>query len=352
MERTKLAVIGCGNIGRYHLNHFKKMDDVQVVGVCDVIADRAEAFAAEVSCPAFTDFRRMYDAVRPEAVFIGIPPYCHGEVEFETIARRIPMFVEKPVGLEPEQFLAIRDMVRKAGLITASGLQLRYESNIPVLKRFAQNHRIVEASLTRIGGIPDTPWWKVRAQSGGQLVEQTIHQADMMRNVMGAEPVEVFSFGGKDVVKGIPGFDVEDTSVSVVRFDSGALAVMTTGCYAEGAECADNKLTFGAVDARADYYMFDKVAVYGEAEEPAPGGANAEVVKGDGRMVSTGAAKIYRPEGDCGMRCDHTFIEAVQTGDPSKIQSPYEDAVKSVLFTLACNESMETGRAVKVNTAL
>ena len=121
---------------------------------------------------------------------------------------------------------------------------------------------------------------------------------------------------------------------------------MTTGCYATGAECADNKLTFGAVDARADYYMFDKVAIYGEAEDEPEEGANAEVVKGDGRMVSKGTAKIYKPETDCGMLCDHTFIEAVQTGDPSKIKSPYEDAVKSVLFTLACNESIETGRTI------
>ena len=328
------------------------MDDVEVVGVCDLIPERANQYASEVNCRPFCDFKEMYDAAKPDCVFIGIPPYCHGEVEFETIARRIPMFVEKPVGLDPAQFLKIRDLVCEAGLITASGLQLRYESNIPVLKAFAKKHRIVEANLTRIGGIPGVPWWKVRALSGGQLVEQTIHQADMMRNVMGEEPVEVFSFGGRDVVKGVEGFDVEDTSVSLVRFESGALATMTTGCYATGAECADNKLTFGAVDARADYYMFDKVAVYGEAEEEPEEGANAEVVKGDGRMASRGGAKIYRPEGDCGMLCDHTFIEAVQTGDPSRIKSPYEDAVKSVLFTLAGNESMETGRAVKVNVNL
>ena len=349
MNKMKVALIGCGTIGRYHLEHFKKMDDVNVVGVCDIIPERADRFASEVNCRPFYSYQKMYDAVGPECVFIGIPPYCHGDLEFETIARRIPMFIEKPVGLDPEQFLKIRDLIRETGLITASGLQLRYESNIPVLKAFAGKHRIVEASLTRIGGIPGVPWWKVRSLSGGQLVEQTIHQADMMRNVMHEEPAEVFSFGGRDVIKGIEGFDVEDTSVSLVRFESGALATMTTGCYAKGAACADNKLTFGAADARADYYMFDRVAVYGETEEEADQGANAEVVKGDGRMVSKGTARIYRPEGDCGMRCDHTFIEAVRTNDPSGIQSPYEDAVKSVLFTLACNESMETGKPVKVN---
>ena len=348
MEKTRVSIIGCGGIGRYHFDHFKRMDDVEVVAVCDIIPERAEAFAAEAGCPAFTDFVKMYDAVPTDCVFICIPPYCHGAVERETIARRIPMFVEKPVGLEPEQFLEIRDLVREAGLITATGLQLRYESNIPALREFAARHRIVEANLMRVGGIPGTPWWKVRALSGGQLVEQTIHQTDMMRYVMGEEPVEVFSFGGRDIVKGVEGFDVEDMSVTVARFESGALATITTGCYASGGGCADNKLTFGAADARADYYMFDKVAVYGESDD-AEQGANAELVKGDGRMVSTGGAKIFKPEGDAGMKCDRTFIEAVQTGDGSRIKSPYADSVKSVLFTLACNESMVTGKAVKVD---
>ena len=351
MTNNKLAIIGCGGIGRYHLNHFLKMDDVNIVGVCDLIKERADEFAAEAKCPAFTDFKEMYDAVSPDMVFICIPPYCHGEVEFETIRRHIHMFVEKPVGLDPELFLKIRDMVKESGIITASGLQLRYESNIDKLKEFAARHEIVEMNLMRVGGIPDTPWWKVREQSGGQLVEQTIHQVDMARNIMG-EPVEVYSMGGHNIVKGIEGFDVEDMSVTLVRFESGALGTITTGCYAENGAIADNKLTFGAVDARADYYMFDKVAVYGDMQAAGDDAERNEVVKGDGRMMQINQAVEFKPEGDCGMLCDHTFIEAVITGDASKIRSPYEDAVKSVLFTLACNESMETGKPVKVNVNL
>lgn len=346
----KLAIIGCGGIGRYHLNHFLKMDDVHIAGVCDLIQDRAAEFAKEANCSAFTDFVDMYDKVAPDMVFICVPPYCHGDIEYETIRRGIHMFVEKPVGLEPQQFLKIRDMVKQANIITASGLQLRYESNIVKLKEFAAQHKIVQMNLCRIGGIPDTPWWKVRKQSGGQLVEQTIHQVDMARNIMG-EPDEVFAMGGHNIVKGIDGFDVEDMSVTLVRFKSGALGTITTGCYAKNGATADNKLTFGAVDARADYYMFDKVAIYGDVVTAESAKRN-EVVKGDGRMLQLNQALEYKPEGDCGMLCDHTFIEAVNTGDASRILSPYDDAVKSVLFTLACNESMVTGKPVKVDVNL
>ncbi|MFR5072339.1 MAG: hypothetical protein ACLTDS_09510 [Bianqueaceae bacterium] len=58
---------------------------------------------------------------------------------------------------------------------------------------------------------------------------------------------------------------------------------------------------------------------------------------------------VYRQEGDSGLLCDRTFIDAVLSGDPSKIRSPYEDAVRSLAFTLACNESLDTGLPVKVN---
>jgi predicted dehydrogenase len=345
MNREKLAIIGCGGIGRYHLNHFLQFDDVEIAGVCDLIAERADAFAAEARCPAFTHYKDMYDAVKPDMVFICVPPTEHGEMELETVRRGIHLFVEKPVALTKEKCRALRDAILAAGVISASGFQLRYESNIVRLKEFAARHPIVEMNMTRVGGVPETPWWKVRALSGGQIVEQTIHQFDMVRNVMG-EPDTVCSLGGRDIVKDIEGFDTEDMSVTLVRFKSGALGTVTTGCYAQNGACADNKLTFGARDARADYYMFDRVAVYGEA--PEGDDALAEVVKGDGRMRQLDDSICFKPEGDCGVRCDRTFIEAVMTGDRSKIRSPYEDAVKSVLFTLACNESMDTGRPVKV----
>ncbi len=57
----------------------------------------------------------------------------------------------------------------------------------------------------------------------------------------------------------------------------------------------------------------------------------------------------YKQEGDAGLLCDRAFIDAVITGDASKIRSPYEDAVKSLEFTLACNRSMETGLPVKIS---
>ena len=114
----KLAIIGCGGIGSYHLEHFLDYTDVELAGFCDLIPERAESFAEKAGRGrAFTDYREMYDAVEPDMVFICIPPTCHGEIEFETIRRGIPFFVEKPLALDLDLARRIRDAAEAKGLI-------------------------------------------------------------------------------------------------------------------------------------------------------------------------------------------------------------------------------------------
>ena len=118
----KLAIIGCGGIGSYHLSHFVKYDDIELAGFCDLILERAEKFVEIAkSGKAYTDFTKMYDEVKPDMVFICIPPNCHGYVEFETIRRGIPFFVEKPVALDMKLAGEIAKRIEEKGLITAVG---------------------------------------------------------------------------------------------------------------------------------------------------------------------------------------------------------------------------------------
>ena len=77
MSKKRVAIVGCGGIGGYHLGHLVEFTDiVELVGFCDLIPERAESFVEKAGCgKAFTDFREMYDAVDPEIVFICVPPY-------------------------------------------------------------------------------------------------------------------------------------------------------------------------------------------------------------------------------------------------------------------------------------
>jgi predicted dehydrogenase len=349
----KLALIGCGGIGAYHLDHFLQFKDLSLAGFCDLTVERAEGFVKKAGQGrAFADYLDMYDEVKPDMVFICVPPTCHGNIEFETIKRGIPFFVEKPVALDAGLVREMAAQVKERGLIAASGFQCRYDNINDAAKAYITANTVLTVQASRVGGIPEVPWWRNKFTSGGQLVEQTIHQMDMLRYLLGVEPDTVYSVAGRGWIgqKECPGYFTDDLSTTLITFKNGVTATMMTGCYAKNGVSWESKMTFGARNSRMDYVLCSSVTVYSEGVKAAAAGKSAGVIKGDGVQDKDSGehAEITRSDVDFGLLCDRTFVDAALSGDASKIRSPYEDACKSVIFTLACNRSMESGRPEKV----
>lgn len=348
----KLALIGCGGIGAYHLEHFLQFHDIELAGFCDLILERAENFAKQAgSGKAYTDFMTMYEEIKPDMVFICVPPTCHGRIEFETIRRGIPFFVEKPLALDMDLAKELVRQVEEKGLIAASGFQCRYDNINDAAREFIEKNQILHVAASRVGGIPDAPWWNVKSTSGGQLVEQTIHQMDMLRYLLKTEPDTVYSVASRGYItqEENPGYFTDDLSTTLITFQNGITCTMMTGCYSLDGASWDSKMTFGSRSARMDYCLCTKATMYG-IDEQDKAAQVAGTIAGDGtqRKNDNEVGITVNSQVDFGLVCDRTFVDAVLTGDPSKIRSPYADAYKSVAFTLACNKSMETGLPVKV----
>ncbi len=343
----KCAMIGCGGIGGYHLGHLVQFKDViELAGFCDLIPEKAEKFCETAeSGKAYTDYKTMYDEIKPDMVFICVPPDCHGEIEYETIRRGIHFFVEKPISLDIELSKDIATKVKDAGLITAAGFQCRYGTIIEPSLEFMKDNTIVLVEASRIGGIPDISWWANKASSGGMLVESTIHQLDAIRYLFD-EPEMVYSLSTKGFVKR-EGYDVEDLTTTLIKFRNGALGTISSGCYATEGASFDSKITFSAKDKRGVHKIIGSFEVFEKEKAPAEGEENY-VIKGDGALSKKAGVTTWNQEGDAGLPCDRTFVEAVISGDGSKIRSPYSDALKSLIFALSCNKSMETGQPVKI----
>jgi predicted dehydrogenase len=335
MSMKKLCVIGCGGIGEYHLRHFVDYGDVDLAGFCDLLPERAEKFAKVAGRgKAFTDYVRMYDEISPDMVFILVPPYKHGEIEYETIKRGIHMFIEKPMALDMGLAADINRKIMENNLISAVGLQCRYDNINIAAKEFIENNKIVIAQGSRIGGVPSVHWWRVKSLSGGQLVEQTIHQVDIMRYLLGEEVDTVYSVARRGVVGGDEwqGYDSDDVSTTMFTFKSGLTWTLITGCYSLNNISWESSLTLGARSSRLDYRLCADTTIYGV----------------DGCGAPEQVTRVIKSDGTFGDQCDRTFVDAVISGDASKIRSPYSDALKTLALTLACNESMETGLPVKV----
>lgn len=346
----KLAMIGCGGIGSYHLGHFLQFNDIELAGFCDLIKERADSFVERAkSGKAFTYYKDMLDEIKPDMVFICIPPYCHGEIENELIDRDIPFFCEKPVGLDLDMVKKIRDRIEEKKLTTAVGFQCRYSSTNDPARKFTAENEILFVEATRMGGMPGVDWWRQKKLSGGQFVEQTIHNLDIIRYVFG-EPVEVFAYGTRGFMKDIPNYDTDDIQAAVAKFENGALGMFATGDYATSGAAFEHKVTFGARGARMDLRILDSVKIYGLTPTEDKNEKGGFLISGDGGMAKVEGGEItFRDEYDAGVMCDRTFIDAVITGDASKIRSPYRDAVRTLSFVLALNKSMETGEKVVID---
>jgi len=344
----KLALIGCGIIGDYHLDHFIQFKDISLAGFCDSYIERAEKFVKKAGQgKAFSDFIEMYDKIKPDMVFICVPPTSHGIIEFETIKRGIPFFAEKPIAIDLDLAVEIKYQVEKNKIIAASGFQCRYDNINDAAKKYIKNNRVLTVQASRVGGIPEVPWWRIKSVSGGQLVEQTIHQMDMLRYLLGSEPETVYSVASRGYIdqKECPGYFTDDLSTTLITFKNGVTATMLTGCYAKNRNCWESKMTFGSRESRMDYKLTREVVVYASGAKP---GKGKKTSGGTGEKIAEDYTEVTKSNIDFGLLCDRTFIDAAITGDGSKIRSPYSDAFKSVVFTLACNKSMDSGLPVEI----
>ena len=293
----------------------------------------------------------MYEETQPDMAFICVPPTCHGRIEFETIRRGIPFFVEKPLALDLPLAKELVRQVEEKGLVAASGFQCRYDNINDTARAFIAENPILHVAASRVGGIPDAPWWNVKSTSGGQLVEQAIHQLDMLRYLLQSEPDTVYSVASRGYItqEENPGYFTDDLSTTLITFQNGVTCTMMAGCYSLNGASWDSKMTFGSRSARMDYHLCEKVSMFGVSETDKAAETQGTIA-GDGtqRKNENEVGVTVRNQADFGLICDRTFVDAVLSGDASRVRSPYADAYKSVAFALACNQSMESGQPVKV----
>jgi len=330
MDKIKAAIIGCGGRNGAHFEKLYSFKDVEMAGFCDVVLERAQHMQKNAGTgKAYTCITDMLDEVKPDVCFIAVPPHQHGEIEEEVIKRGIHFLVEKPMALDMDLANSILAKIKEKNLITAIGFQDRYQNLTQIMKDYIKDKQVGLVSGGWMGGIPGVPWWRTMETSGGQVVEQNIHLFDQLRFLFG-DPSSVYCAASRGIVDGdaygVPGYNVHDYSSAIVKFPSGIVANLFTSCYHIGGSTTNSGMTVYCKDSTIEYSLRNYVKIHDKDGWQAP---------------------IYRGEEQTGIQ-DRIFIDAIWSGDRSKILSDYEDGVKSLKLTLACNESAETGKEIQL----
>lgn len=233
-KNLNAAFLGAGYMAQVHMRNLLKFPELTMTAVCDTSTQKASALKELVpTIVPYDNFDKMLDSEKIDILYVCIPPFAHnGQIE-KAADKGIHIFVEKPMALTVERGESMLKSVEKANVVTQVAYHMRYGRAARELKKLIE---------TGVAGKPTlfdaryecnslhSEWWRQKSMSGGQVFEQVIHLYDLAVSYLG-EPEAVSGYIANLAHTDVADYDVEDTSVSLLKFKNGGLASITgTNC--------------------------------------------------------------------------------------------------------------------------
>jgi predicted dehydrogenase len=318
---VKVGFVGMGGIAKAHLSVLSKIPDVEIASVYDIDTARAEAAAGPLGAKVFGSAAELVESGGIDALFICTPQFARDDTEVEAAKRGIHLLVEKPLGLDLEQVIRKEKLVRESGVIHSSGYCLRYLNTVQKAKRYLQDKQTDMVLAYRFGGEHAPSWWRRLELSGGQLVDQTTHQVDLIRYIAG-EIDEVYAqFELRTIRDNDPDATIYDVGTLALRLENGAVGSVSNTCTLPHLGRSEVEIT-----GRNFYVQIH--------------GSSLRIVDNDRDMTETSRQNYYEEQ-------DRRFIEAMKSGSQELVLGSYTDALQTLAVTLAANESAVKGRPLK-----
>ena len=334
-NKLKVGVVGTGDIAKaQHLPYWQELQEegrVVVVGVCDLVKERAEAAKEKFDAiKAYQDYKRMLREDHYDVIDVCTQNRWHCPVAVDALGSGAHVLVEKPMAMKAKECEAMIQAARKAKRKLMVAQHMRFEASSEKLKAVVERGDLGEvytasARCLRRRGIPGWGKFHIREESlGGPLIDIGVHVMDLCLWLMGCpKPIaasgKVYRMFGdrKDLCNGEWGanyppkeFDVEDYATALVRFEKGV--TMSVEC----SWAANIPKTYGVVSVLGDKagICTEPLGVYGYEE---------------GALTSTQFDWLPDQEGHR-MEIRH-FIECVDTARPVRVQPAESLRVQKII---------------------
>src|ERR1700685_305153 len=228
---ARVAIIGCGRVSGHHCRSIVQTAGAELVAVCDVVIDKANAYREQFGVRAYSNYHRMLiENPQIKTVEIITQSGMHYEQSLDCIARYCNnIIVEKPTFMRPSQVTEVYAKAAAAGVQIFAVFQNRH--NLAVV-RVLRGLRGGELGALRSAAVrvrwcrPQryyelAPWRGTFAMDGGCLTNQGIHHIDLLRHMGG----EVARVCGLHRTLGAS-IEVEDTAIASIAFKTGAIGTL------------------------------------------------------------------------------------------------------------------------------
>lgn len=280
----RLGVVGVGYLGRFHARIYADMPDVELVGVVDVDAARAQEIAKEYGCSAFTDASQLLGRV--DAVSIAVPTIHHAQVARPFLERGVHMLMEKPIAPTIEESEELVRLAERVGVIFQVGHLERFNAGIMELAARVAQPRFIE--VHRLGTFVD------RATDVDVVTDLMIHDIDIVLSLVQSGIRQIAGTGISVITEHV------DIANARIEFDNGAVANVTAS------RVSNKKLRRIRVFGRENYYGLDYIDQKLEIVRAVPDEAGGKWPK----IVTETLAVSPRPPLDTELA---HFVHAVRT---------------------------------------
>ncbi|AIE61381.1 Gfo/Idh/MocA family protein [Bacillus methanolicus] len=332
------AIVGMGHIAKKHIEAIENAEGANLYAICDTNPDRLEIDLPGVK--KYTDLVLMLDE-NPDihVVNICVPSGLHAKLTKIAAERKRHVIVEKPMSLKLEDAEEMIKVTKEHGVKLAVVHPNRFRPAIQKLKKqmdkgaFGKlSHANATVRWNRNQAYYDQADWRgTKEFDGGVLMNQAIHNLDLMLWLMG--PVESVQAMAATRLRKI---ETEDVAAAVVQFKNGALGVIeaATTIYPKNLE--------------------ESIAIFGETGSVKISGRTANYIETwDIEGVTEEEAEKTKAEikEDPFGKPGHQWIIEDMVSAVKENREPIvagEDGLAPVKLILAILESAETGKKVVI----
>jgi myo-inositol 2-dehydrogenase / D-chiro-inositol 1-dehydrogenase len=366
MKKLRYGIIGCGSMGREHIENLRAMGGAAVTAIADPSPQSREQAAAIVDgkVELFADHRDLLKSGLCDALVVASPNFTHIEVMRDALATDLHILCEKPLVTRVADGVEMIERAKNRKGIVWVAQEYRYMPPVAEMIRIAheggvgQLHQVAirehrEPFYPKVGD-----WNRFNANTGGTLVEKCCHYFNLMDLILKEKPLRVFASGGQrvnhlDENYGGKTPDILDSAYVIVEYPSGARASLDLCMFAENS--IDNEHVVIVGDAgKLESLLPSGVLRYGRRED----WGRREVW---GQPSGTGKGVAVRQVRDTNIKypgqhfgasyVEHQkFAHAVRHGLAAEIG--LEEGLRAVATGLAAHKSIDESRVVALAEVL
>jgi len=244
MAKLKIAIIGCGRIACKHIDAIiQNKAEIELTAVCDVVESNAmsqkveyiKAKGENIDVKVYRDYKEMLDEVDIDIVAIATESGYHPEISIYCMNKSKHVIVEKPMALSTQDADKMIECSRENKVKLCICHQNRFNETIQKLRAAVEGNKFGKLvnGTARIlwnrdmGYYDQAPWRGTWTMDGGTLMNQCIHNIDLLQWMMGADVDTVYAQCGSF----LRDIEAEDFGAIIIRFKNGSIGII------EGSAC-------------------------------------------------------------------------------------------------------------------